>query len=61
MFGRDPKWALYDITYRNAMMYSRAMPMMGDDKQEEGQPEFDATIDACDPRNFGKFAGKVTR
>lgn len=39
---------LYDISYRNAMMYARALPHYDDEKEEE----WDASIDASDPNNF---------
>ena len=36
------------MSYRNAMMYARALPHYDDEKEEE----WDASIDASDPNNF---------
>ena len=53
-FGMTDKQALYDISYKNAIMYSKAMPMP-DDENDDSSPEFDAGLDANDPNNFNKF------
>lgn len=55
IFGKDERYALYDISYTNAVMYSRAVPLMGDES-EDGKPDFDESLDANNPDNFGKFS-----
>ena len=45
------KQALYDISYLNAIMYSRAVPMPND-KSEVDRPLFDESKDACNPDLF---------
>lgn len=55
MFGMTDKEALYDISYKNAIMYSRAMPMPNDETEDENQPLFDESLDANNPDNFNKF------
>lgn len=55
MFGMTAKEALYDISYKNAIMYSRAMPMPNDETEDENQPLFDESLDANNPDNFNKF------
>ena len=45
------KYALYEISFTNALMYSRAVPMPGDEKEPD-RPLFDASKDACNPENF---------
>jgi hypothetical protein len=51
----DPREALYDISYINAVMYSRAVPLMGDETEDD-TPEFDESLDANNPDNFDKFS-----
>lgn len=48
------KQALYDISYKNAVMYSRVMPMPND-KSEKDQPLYDDRLDANNPENYHKF------
>lgn len=36
-------------------MYSRAVPLMGDES-EDGKPDFDESLDANNPDNFDKFS-----
>ena len=55
MFGMKPQEALYDISYKNAIMYSRAMPMPDDGEDEDGATYFDESLDANNPDNFSKF------
>jgi len=56
MFGMTAKEALYDISYKNAIMYSRAMPMPNDeDGDEANAPLYDDSLDANNPDNFNKF------
>ena len=54
MFGMTAKEALYDISYKNAIMYSRAMPMPNDETEDD-QPLYDDSLDANNPDNFNKF------
>lgn len=51
-FGTTPDFALYDISYTNAILYGRAMPQYGDKDEDNG---FDETKDACNPSNFKDF------
>ena len=48
------KQALCDISYKNAIMYSRAMPMPND-KSDSDKPLYDDRLDANNPDNFNKF------
>lgn len=54
--GVSEKYALYDISFLNALMYSYVIPIAGGsvNKQQEGDdaPLFDESKDACDPANF---------
>ena len=54
-FGMTAKEALYDISYKNAIMYSRAMPMPNDETEDENKPLFDESLEANNPDNFNKF------
>lgn len=54
MFGMTAREALYDISYKNAIMYSRAMPMPNDETEDD-QPLYDDSLDANNPDNFNKF------
>ena len=54
MFGLTAREALYDISYKNAIMYSRAMPMPNDETEDD-KPLFDESLDANNPDNFNKF------
>ena len=54
MFGMTAKEALYDISYKNVIMYSRAMPMPNDETEDD-KPLFDESLDANNPDNFNKF------
>ena len=53
--GVTEKYALYDISYVNAIMYSRAMPMPGDKGENGNAPLYDGSKDANDPENFKDF------
>lgn len=53
-FGMTAKEALYDISYKNAIMYSRAMPMPNDETEDDS-PLYDDSLDANNPDNFNKF------
>ncbi len=53
--GVTEKYALYDISYVNAIMYSRAMPMPGDKAENDNTPLYDGSKDANDPREFQGF------
>ena len=52
--GVTEKYALYEISYVNAIMYSRAMPMPGD-MAENSRPLYDDSKDANNPENFTDF------
>lgn len=52
-FGVTEKYALYDISFTNALLYSRAIPLPGDGKGDSEQaPLYDESKDACNPDNF---------
>ena len=46
--------ALYDISYVNAVMYSRVVPMPNDES-ESNAPLYDDSLDANNPEHFNKF------
>jgi hypothetical protein len=52
--GVTEKYALYNISYVNAVMYSRALPMP-DDEKEDDKPLYDDSKDANNPDNFKDF------
>lgn len=54
IFGMTANEALYEMSYKNAIMYSRAMPMT-DDMEYEESPLYDGSKDANDPENFNNF------
>lgn len=53
IFGITDKQVLYDISYKNALMYSRAMPLPYD--KNDGGPLYDDRLDANNPDNFNRF------
>lgn len=53
MFNVTAEQALYDMSYINVVMYSKAMPLPGD--RNEDKPLFDDSKDACNPDNFTDF------
>lgn len=46
---------MYDISYTNAILYSKATPMYGDKSDDEDKPLFDETKDANNPDLFNDF------
>lgn len=54
IFGVTEKYALYEISYVNALLYSRAVPMPKDGEDEDA-PLFDENKDMNDPINFETF------
>lgn len=56
-FGITEKQALYDISYTNAIIYSKSVPMYGDkpDNMNEDAPIYDETKDANNPDFFNDF------
>lgn len=51
------KYALYEMSYINAIMYSRAVPMPGDKDENDDKPLYDDSKDANNPDNFKDFTG----
>ena len=51
------KYALYEISYANTILYSRATPMPFDG-EDENEPLFSEKLDACNPDNFEDFEGE---
>lgn len=48
--------ALYDISYVNAIMYSKAIPSsVSNDSEAEEQPLYDDSLDANDVTKFNDF------
>lgn len=56
IFGVTEKYALYEISYVNAIMYSRVVPLPNDGSDED-KPLFDRSKDANNPDNFNDFEG----
>ncbi|MCM1217648.1 MAG: hypothetical protein NC548_24415 [Lachnospiraceae bacterium] len=54
-FGVSPDYALHEISFTNALLYSRAVPMPGDEADSADRPLYDDAFDANNPDNFGKF------
>ena len=54
IFGMTDRQALYDISYVNAVMYSRVVPMPNDES-ETNAPLYDDSLDANNPEYFNKF------
>lgn len=59
IFGVTEKYALFDISFTNALMYGRAVPMPGDDKESDNAPLYDESKDACNPDNFPEFEDEI--
>ena len=55
IFNVTEKYVLYEMSYLNALMYSRAMPMPGDVSETSDRPLYDDALDANNPQNFDKF------
>ena len=55
IFGVSPEYALYEMSYVNAIMYSRAVPMPGDRDEAADKPLYDDSKDANNPDNFKDF------
>ena len=51
MLGMTPETVLYDISYKNLMMYGYASPNYDDDENDD-KPEWDESLDANNPDNF---------
>lgn len=54
-FNVTPEYALYEMSYQNAIMYARAVPMPYDKSEDADKPLFDESLDACNPANFEDF------
>jgi hypothetical protein len=54
-FGVTAQEALYDMSYVNAIMYSKAVPMYDDKPSAEDKPLYDDTLDANDTSKFNDF------
>lgn len=53
IFGMTDKQVLYDMSYKNALMYSKVLPLPYD--KNEDRPLFDESLDANNPANYNKF------
>lgn len=49
-FNVTEKYALYEISYVNAILYSHAVPMLND--EDDDAPLYDESKDACNLANF---------
>ena len=47
--------ALYDISYVNAIMYSKTIPSIGSKTEANDQPLYDDSLDANDVTKFNDF------
>lgn len=54
-FGITAHEALYDISYVNAVMYSKTVPMYDDEQTEENKLLYDDALDANDTSKFNDF------
>ena len=52
--GCTPDYALYEMSYANVILYSRATPTYDDIKEsrESKKKKFDKSLDANNPDNF---------
>ncbi len=50
--GCTPDYALYEMSYANVTLYSRATPTYEDIKESKGKKKFDESLDANNPDNF---------
>lgn len=58
-FGVSPDYALHEISYTNALLYARAVPMPGDVEDKSDAPLYDDTKDANNPDNFEDFEDEI--
>lgn len=58
-FGVSPDYALHSISFTNALLYSRAVPMPGDVSDKADAPLYDGSKDANDPKNFEAFNDEI--
>lgn len=58
-FGVSPDYALHEISYTNALLYARAVPMPGDVEDKLDAPLYDDTKDANSPNNFEDFEDEI--
>jgi len=49
------KYALYEISFQNALLYSRAVPIPGDESEKDDAPLYDESKDMNNPANFEDF------
>lgn len=54
-FNCTPEYALHEISFTNALLYSRAVPMPDDVSNDKDKPLYDDAFDANNPDNFSKF------
>lgn len=50
--GVTPEYALYEMSYANAVMYNKVTPTYEDTKQEKSNDKWDESLDADNPDNF---------
>lgn len=54
-FGVTEKYALYEMSYLNVLMYTRAVPMPYDEDEGGERPIYDDSKDACNVANFASL------
>ena len=54
-----PDYALHEISFTNALLYSRAVPMPGDTEEESDAPLYDDSLDANNQANFEDFEDEI--
>jgi hypothetical protein len=54
-----PDYALHEISFTNALLYSRAVPMPGDTEEKSDAPLYDDSLDANNPANFEDFEDEI--
>lgn len=50
----SPEYVLYEISYENMVLYTKAMPYYDDEKDD-----WDDSIDANNPNNFNNYDKEV--
>ena len=53
--GMTAQQSMYDISYMNAIMYSRTIPVYSGKKEENNEPLYDEKLDANDTSKFNDF------
>lgn len=57
----NEKYILHDISFINALLYSRSVPVPGDTDDDTDTMPYDAKRDACDPNNFEDIEEQIIK